>query len=199
MEFTQKMHQFLSQNEAIGESGNKIQLGANSMSTQNNLIAIKNLFLKLKPKKTLEIGLCHAASAILFSSLHETILNGHNCHYAMDPYQRKGWDNVGLIQLKKFDLEKYVQFYNDYSYNVLPKLLTENITFDIIYIDGSHLFENVFIDFFYSLKLLNLNGYVLLDDSTDKHVKKVIRFIKSNYAEQVKQIDTTAYIDKTGI
>ena len=37
--------------------------------------------------------------------------------------------------------------------------------FDMIYIDGSHEFDEVFVDAYYSYRLLSPGGIMLLDDS----------------------------------
>jgi hypothetical protein len=63
----------------------------------------------------------------------------------------------------------------------------------LIYVDGSHLFEDVFVDVFYSLKLLRTGGVVLLDDSSDPHVRKVISFIRKNFCEYIQDLDLEPY------
>lgn len=64
---------------------------------------------------------------------------------------------------------------------------------DTVYVDGSHLFEDVFIDFYYSCRLLKEEGYILFDDSTDEHVKKVLGFIRSNMKDHLQEIDLSPY------
>ena len=72
-------------------------------------------------------------------------------------------------------------------------LIKNKYKFDLIYIDGSHLFEGIFIDLYYSTILLNINGIVLFDDSVNQNTKKLISFLKNNYQLIYKEIDYNKY------
>ncbi len=86
-------------------------------------------------------------------------------------------------------------FANHFSLNkklsalALPALVLESEEYDLIYVDGSHLFEDVFIDLYYSVLLVKVGGVVLFDDCCDAHVAKVIKFIKTNFREFLSEID----------
>ena len=67
--------------------------------------------------------------------------------------------NISLCSSKS----KFVQ-YKDLSSNILPKLLNESKVYDIIYIDGSHLMEDVLYDLRMSDVLVKNGGVILLDD-----------------------------------
>ena len=69
----------------------------------------------------------------------------------------------------KFDnnLNKYAGRYEkitSFSANALAEFASEGRRFDLIYIDGSHTRDNVFIDALLSWKLLNMNGVLIFDD-----------------------------------
>lgn len=53
-------------------------------------------------------------------------------------------------------------FYKDYSYNVVKNFTHK---FDMIFIDGSHLYDDVARDFFDWHHILEKNGYVLFHDA----------------------------------
>jgi hypothetical protein len=55
-------------------------------------------------------------------------------------------------------------------------------------VDGSHLFENVFVDAFYCARLLNGGGLIAFDDSTDPHVAKTMGFLRNNFMDALKEI-----------
>ena len=59
---------------------------------------------------------------------------------------------------KRFEL-----FIGKSSY-VLPKLIEQKKTYDLIFIDGSHLYEDVVIDLELSKKLSNKDTLIILDD-----------------------------------
>jgi len=60
-----------------------------------------------------------------------------------------------------------------------------------VYVDGSHLFEDVFVDGFYCARLLAEGGYLLFDDCADPHIAKVIGFIDRNVPGLSRQPDRT--------
>jgi hypothetical protein len=53
------------------------------------------------------------------------------------------------------------------------------------------LFEDVFIDAYFSMRLLEEGGYLLFDDSADPHVAKVLAFINASISGLERQPDTT--------
>jgi hypothetical protein len=75
----------------------------------------------------------------------------------------------------------------------LAQLLSEKRTFDLIYIDGSHSFEDVFVDAYFSAMLLSGGGVVAFDDSSDPHIKKVLAFIRRNQRHCLQEIDITPF------
>jgi predicted O-methyltransferase YrrM len=178
--------------EATGRSGRTRKVSA--VSSLNNLVVLRNLFTRLQPKRTLEIGCAFGASAMLFTACHREAGHPPSAqHTAIDPFQASVWDECGLMALEHEGLRDYLDFRPDFSSAALPKLVAEGRTYDVIYIDGSHLFEDVFVDFYFAAQLLNKDGIVLFDDSADPHVKKVLHFIRSNYAFAFTGLDLSEY------
>ncbi len=181
----------LSQSSCTGRTGKEHSSAANS--TENNLRIIYDFIEQEKPNSTLEIGMAFAMSSLVFSRHHERKQSPPPSHVAIDPFQTTHWDSIGLMNLEQAGLKERVTLMEEYSCIALPKLLQNKKNFDFIYVDGSHIFEDVFVDFYYSARLLNKNGIILFDDSTDKHVRKVLQFIKKNMSEHFQQIDLSAY------
>lgn len=152
-------------------------------------------FLKQKNiKKTLEVGFCFGVST-------SYIMNATKSrHIAIDPYQKKLWKNRGINNMSKLELEKLLRFENDFSHNVLPKLFNEGVKIDFAFIDGSHLFDYIMLDFFYIDLLLNKNGYVLFDDTWMNSTKFVESWIKNNRKdyEMIEKKDNLLLFQKTG-
>jgi predicted O-methyltransferase YrrM len=151
-----------------------------AISTVNNLRVIRALMAELHPARTLEVGLGFGASALAFCASHAEA--GHGCaqHVAIDPFQSTVWRDTGIRAIERAGLAEYLEFRAGYSAIELPKLAAEGERFGVIYIDGSHLFEDVFVDAYFAVRLLDLRGVVLFDDSTDPHVAKVTRFLRRN-------------------
>ncbi|MEI6071059.1 MAG: class I SAM-dependent methyltransferase [Verrucomicrobiae bacterium] len=163
-------------------------------STINNLYVLRRLFAEIKPERTLEIGIAFGASAVLFSLLHKAhSSHPEGAHQGIDPFQISDFDGCAVKFLKDHGLESIFRFHYKPSGEVLPTLLTNGNRFQLIYVDGSHLFEDVFVDFFYSHRLLEPGGIIAFDDTQDPHVLKVVRFIRNNYSEFYEELSPYDY------
>jgi hypothetical protein len=50
------------------------------------------------------------------------------------------------------------------SFYALAELITQNVQFDFVYVDGSHSADEVLADAVMSFALLKKNGYMIFDD-----------------------------------
>jgi len=158
LSFCSELDDLLKNGKTTGKSGREFDDLA-AASTENNLVTLRNLALDVAPKRTLEIGFAFGASALVFAATHRDL--GHDpCsqHLAIDPYQHSVWDDTGKMVMKRARLQAYLEHRSGLSSQVLPELITEEKSFGVIYVDGSHLFEDVFIDFYYSVRLLEPGG-----------------------------------------
>lgn len=180
LDYCKELENMLESQRAVGRTG-KVFQGLGAASSRNNLATMRSLMLEYKPVNTLEIGMAFGASTLALAACHKELGRSANKqHVAIDPFQTTVWDDTGRIALENADLLPYVDIVEDYSYNALPNLLKTDHRFDLVYIDGSHLFEDVFIDFFYSSRLLSKDGLLIFDESSDPHIRKVLRFIDKN-------------------
>jgi len=175
-----------------GRSGKRFHPGA--LSTSNNLHMLRHLQLSLKPARTLEVGLCFGSSCLLFTATHREMgRQAGRQHMALDPYQKEAWDDSGLLAIERAGLSEYLDFRPQLSSVVLPRLLENGEQFDLIYVDGSHLFEDVFIDAYYTSRLLSEGGVVAFDDCRDAHVAKVMQFIRRNHSDALEELDLSPF------
>lgn len=191
-DFCPVLNEMLSTGRTVGRSGKQFtELASNS--TLNNLRFIQQTMRERKPARTLEIGLAFGASTVLFCSEHHRL--GHEAskqHTAIDPMQPfQLYDEAGVYAVERAGFGSFLDYYPEYSEFALPRFLEDGRRYDFIYVDGSHLFENVFIDAFYSAKLLNDGGAIAFDDSTDPHVAKTMTFIRTNMTGSLKEIMPT--------
>jgi len=175
-----------------GETGKECRAGG--MSTVNNLYTLRQLILKRKPKKTLEVGFLFGTSALCIAgSSAEAGISEAKRHHAIDPFQSTTWDNIGRMKVREAGLGDAVTVHENYSCFVLAQLCQAGERFDLIYIDGSHIFEDVLVDFYFAWQLLNIGGVVLMDDCTDPHVKKVVKFVQTNLPAHMREMDLTSF------
>jgi predicted O-methyltransferase YrrM len=166
--------------QAVGQSGRTFDL-TGGLSTVNNLAAIRHMMLAAKPQRTLEIGMACGGSALTIAASHRDAGFIPCCqHIAIDAWQRDGFDNVARVLLERAGLDGYVEVREQLSSLALPKMLEEKLKFGLVYIDGSHRFEDVFCDFYYVRFLTEVGGFILFDDAADPEVAKVLRFIRAN-------------------
>lgn len=183
LDFCPALSSLYKERRVVGRSGKVFEeLGA--LSTVNNLLHIRALMLELALERTLEIGMAFGGSALTFASSHRDLGRAPlRQHTAIDHAQNSYWDDAGKQNLERAGLAEYVEVIEQYSAFALPRLITEQRKYDLIYVDGSHQFEDVLVDFVFCHELLNVGGMILFDDSTDSQVAKVLRFIESNYDE----------------
>lgn len=194
LEFCSVLAELAEKGETTGRSGKRFENIA-SFSTFNNLHVLRQLHLATKATRTLEVGLAFGGSCLVFTQTHRDLGSSpQRQHVAIDPFQASPWiDDAGLLATERAGLSGYLDFRGAPSCLVLPELLKTDEKFGLVYIDGSHLFEDVFIDFYYIVRILEVGGIVLFDDSADPHVSKVLRFIRKNLAEPLPEFNLAPY------
>jgi predicted O-methyltransferase YrrM len=180
---------------AVGASGKPFSM-TSGLSTINNLSVLRRILLERKPQRTLEVGMACGGSALTFAATHkDNSAEAIGQHVAIDGFQKSGFDDVGRLQLQRAGLDQYVSVRERLSSYELADLAETGARFGVIYIDGSHQFEDVFCDFYFARLILEQHGLILFDDSSDPEVNKVIKFIQKNLQHSFKQVPTASYRD----
>jgi predicted O-methyltransferase YrrM len=191
--FCPVLNELLQHGCAVGKSGKVFEhLGA--LSTRHNLETIRRLMLYHRPRHTLEIGFAFGGSALVFCASHQEL--GHppeHQHTLIDPYQMTVWDSCGLMALDRAGLSGFAELKTQASATALPKMLEAEAHFGLVYIDGSHLFEDLFVDAYYVTRMLTRGGIVAFDDSTSPHVAKVLKFIRGSMRLGLEEVDLTRF------
>lgn len=137
---------------------------------------------------TIEIGMAYGLSTLFLCQAHDDKGSGH--HIAIDPVQDSTWQSIGLLNIEKAGLSKFLQFYNCPSFIALPQLAAQGRRFDFAFIDGRHHFDFALVDFFYIDLMLNIGGYVAFDDLWMPALRKLISYIVTNRAYEVIPLPT---------
>lgn len=193
LEFCPVLVDMVRNRNAVGRSGKRFEeIGA--LSTQRNLWMLRSLQMELHPKRTLEIGLGFGGSCLVFTSTHRDLRGGaKKQHLALDPFQTSDWDDVGLITVERAGLTGFLDFRPRFSCQELPQLVEQKEKFDLVYVDGSHLFEDVFVDLYFVSRLLSDGGVVAFDDSTLPSVRKVLQFVRKNFRASFAELDLSSH------
>jgi predicted O-methyltransferase YrrM len=131
-----------------------------------------------KPKRTLEVGMAYGLSTLhICQALAE---NGEGLHTAIDPYQEIDYKSIGLLNVKRAELDQLLTFHQRPSHHALAEFDAKNQNFDFAFIDGSHLFDYVLTDFLIADRILDVSGILVFDDLWMPSVRKAISFVLRN-------------------
>lgn len=137
---------------------------------------LSNIIKQNKPKRTIEIGCAEGCSSLTIVSA----LQGWNGkHTIVDPFQTTYWGSKGINMLKRFGFNNYTLVEKG-SEIALPAFLDNKEKFDFAFIDGYHTFDHTLIDAFYLIKMLNVGGFLVIDDVQMPAINKCIRYL-NNY------------------
>ena len=140
---------------------------------------LRDLVLAERARTVIEIGLAYGGSALAIAEALVANGSGEGRHLIIDPYQNRfygsGWSaivEVGIISL--------CLLFEERSQIVLPRLLSDGFLADAAFVDGSHIFHNVFVDLFYLRELVRPGGLVILDDCSYPSVATAVRYFQVN-------------------
>ncbi len=153
---------------------------------------------QVAPSATLEIGLAYGFSTIFFLAARQK--NRRGTHTAIDPFQRQNWAGIGLQNGRRFDGEHF-RFMEEPSATALARLVHEGRQFEVIFIDGSHLFDAVLLDFTLSASLCPLAGHIIFDDLWMPATERAVSFVRTNrrdFAEVLTPISNIAAFWRVG-
>ena len=69
----------------------------------------------------------------------------------------------------------------DYSIHVLSDFIRAGKSFDFIFIDGNHRFDDVLVDFYLADQVLEVGGLMVLDDIWMASIRTVLAFVLANW------------------
>jgi predicted O-methyltransferase YrrM len=140
---------------------------------------LRDLLLAERPVTVIEIGLAYGSSALAIAEALVATGSGDARHLIIDAYQElfhgSGWAAItgaGLAGLCCLIAER--------SQIALPRLLADGFVADAAFVDGSHIFHNVFVDLFYLRELVRPGGLVILDDCSYPSVATAVRYFEVN-------------------
>jgi cephalosporin hydroxylase len=193
-EFCPELRELLQTRRAVGRTG-RIYEGLPALSTIKNLHTIRRFMHETRAVRTLEVGLAFGGSALVFCACHKEL--GHPPeaqHTALDPFQTTVWDSCGVLAVERAGLMGWLDFRQACSSLELAKLTNSGARFGLVYVDGSHLFEDVFVDAYFVLRLLDVGGIVAFDDSANPHVAKVLRFLRTSIPRRaLEELDVSRH------
>lgn len=152
---------------------------------------LRDLLLAEKPGTVIEIGLAYGSSALAIAEalamaeglgIAEALAAAgpeEARHVIVDAYQ-KHFHGSGWAAITGAGLAGLCSLVEERSQIALPRLLTNGFVADAAFVDGSHIFHNVFVDLFYLRELVRPGGLVILDDCSYPSVATAARYFEVN-------------------
>lgn len=136
--------------------------------------ALANLIRQHGLSNSLEIGLAFGLSAAYILSAHE------GPHVCIDPYQTSNYNDLGVRNLTALGFRDRMTLHREASQFALPRLFVEGARFDFVFIDGGHRYDEIFVDFYFSDRLLRHGGLIVFHDRWMRGTQLVLSFVKKN-------------------
>jgi predicted O-methyltransferase YrrM len=135
---------------------------------------LQELVAHVRPSQSLEIGFAYGVSTLYICEALAA-LGQPVRHIVADPFQSTKWHGIGLRNVREAGYASLVDFREERSEFLLPRLLQEGVELDFALIDGWHTFDQVMVEFYYLNRMLRVGGIIALDDANRRGVNRVIR------------------------
>jgi predicted O-methyltransferase YrrM len=140
---------------------------------------LRDILLAEEPRVVVEIGLAYGSSALAIAEAIVAAGAEDAQHLIVDAYQHRfhdaGWQAIvgaGLVDVCTLLRER--------SQLALPRLVAEGFVADAAFVDGSHIFHNVFVDLAFLRELVRPGGLIVLDDCDWPSVATAARYFELN-------------------
>ena len=140
---------------------------------------LRDLLVAEQARVVVEIGLAYGSSALAIAEA--LVTQGHRAaaHVIIDAYQHlfhdAGWEAIasaGLAGLSTLTTGR--------SQLELARLAAEAFVADAAFVDGSHVFHNVFVDLYFLREIVRPGGLIVLDDCQWPSVATAARYFELN-------------------
>jgi predicted O-methyltransferase YrrM len=158
--------------------GNPIQLAPHSIERAQGE-ALRDLAIAEGAERTIEVGLALGMSALF---LCQAVIARGGRHVAVDPFQAESWNGAGLRTLREAGTDELVEVIEEESQLALPRLVAGGREFDLAFVDGDHRFEGVFLDLYFTTRLVRPGGVVVVDDMWMPAVRTAVAYLEKNLA-----------------
>ena len=148
---------------------------------------LRDLLVDARARAVIEIGLAYGASALAIAEALVSENQQDAKHVIFDAYQDR-FQNAGWEAIVSAGLGDLCTLVAERSQLALPRLLTDGVVADAAFVDGSHIFHNVFVDLYFLRELVRPGGLIVLDDCQWPSVATAVRYFEINTGWQSQPI-----------
>jgi len=172
----------------LGTDGQRHPIDKHTGISPSQGVWLYDLCVSVTPKATIEIGMAYGYSTLYFLAAIAKCQIGH--HTAIDPFERSRWHGIGLAHAQAVAPPKgsdsAFRLIEDRSDRVATDLARSNCTFEIIFIDGKHRFDDVLVDFSLYAPLCPIGGHIVFDDMWMSSIRTAVSFVRTNRPDFVE-------------
>jgi predicted O-methyltransferase YrrM len=150
--------------------------------------ALRDLLIAEQVRVVVEIGLAYGSSALAIGEALVSLGAPEAKHLIIDAYQAR-FQDTGWEAIAAAGLATLCTLLKERSQLALPRLVSEDMVADTAFVDGSHVFHNVFVDLYFLRELVRPGGLIVLDDCQWPSVLTAVRYFEVNAGWQQQPID----------
>lgn len=149
---------------------------------------LRDLLMAERATVVIEVGLAYGASALAIAEALVSCGSAGVRHVIIDAYQDH-FHGAGWTAILAAGLDGVCTLLPERSQLALPRLVTEGLVADAAFVDGSHTFDNIFVDLYFLREIVCPGGLVVLDDCNYQSVATAVRYFEVNAGWQRQPID----------
>jgi predicted O-methyltransferase YrrM len=127
----------------------------------------------------IEIGLAYGSSALAIAEALVSQGTERTDHVIIDAFQDQ-FHNAGWNAIITAGLGDVCRLLRERSQLALARMVVDGFVADAAFVDGSHVFHNVFVDLFFLRELVRPGGLVMLDDCRWRSVATAAQYFEVN-------------------
>jgi predicted O-methyltransferase YrrM len=141
---------------------------------------LRDLLVAARVETVVEVGLAYASSALAIGEALTTVGAARPRHVIIDPFQESAYADAGWDLMRAAGLDSIAELRPAWSSVALPELVAEGFVADAAFVDGSHRFHEVFVDFYFLRKIVRPGGLIVIDDDWTPSVRTAVRYYEKN-------------------
>ncbi|MDQ6724832.1 MAG: class I SAM-dependent methyltransferase [Actinomycetota bacterium] len=149
---------------------------------------LRDLLFAERARCVIEVGLAYGSSALAIAEALVRVGPRGATHLIVDAYQDRFHD-AGWSAIVSAGLTDVCSLLRERSQIALPRLVADGLVADAAFVDGSHIFHNVFVDLFFLREVVRPGGLVVLDDCSWPSVATAVRYFEMNTGWKMEPID----------
>jgi predicted O-methyltransferase YrrM len=153
--------------------------------------ALRDLLLAENARVVIEIGLAYGSSALAIAEALVSVGSDGAAHVIIDAFQDHFHD-VGWNTIVATGLTGVCSLLRERSQLTLARLVADGVGADAAFVDGSHIFHNVFVDLVFLRELVRPGGLIILDDCGWLSVATAVRYFEVNTGWQPEAVGQSA-------